>query len=498
MTPLQLKNSIVQLALQGKLVKQDQLEGTADELLRSVEKTFRELIKKKEIKKLRSVGACGNDETPFELPSNWKWVKWGQIVNVVSARRVHQSDWKHSGVPFYRAREISKLSDCGFVNNELFISEELFSEFTKQRAPKPGDLMVTAVGTLGKTYVVRPTDRFYYKDASVICLENIGNLNPYYLKLVLESPLTTEQIRGNSSGTTVSTLTIDRMNEYLVPLPPLGEQDRIVAKIEELMPLVDEYEKLYNRLESLNQSFPVDLAKSLIQFALQGKLVNHDSSEGTGEGLYLSILKRRKALVDQGRIKREKPLPAITEDDIPFEIPSNWTWAHIGELFNHNTGKALNSSDREGRSLEYITTSNVYWNSFVLDKLKTMLFTEDEEKRCSIKKGDLLVLEGGDVGRAAIWEFDFPMRIQNHIHRLRPFEPLSMKFFYYVFFLYKATGRIAGKGIGIQGLSAGALHNLVVPLPPLAEQERIVAELDRLLPLCDSLTLLQGKEEREN
>ena len=160
-------------------------------------------------------------------------------------------------------------------------------------------------------------------------------------------------------------------------------------------------------------------------------------------------------------------------------------WVYIGELFQHNTGKALNSSDKSGESYEYITTSNVYWNHFELEKLKTMLFTEAELEKFTVQKGDLLVLEGGDCGRAAIWSYDFPMRIQNHIHRLRPYGAICLEYFYHVFYLYKHTGMINGKGIAIQGLSANALHTLTAPLPPLAEQKRIVAKIEELLPLID-------------
>ena len=166
-------------------------------------------------------------------------MRWGEIVNIVSARRVHQSDWKKEGIPFYRAREIAKLAIDGRVENDLFISQELYDEFSKSGVPKAGDLMVTAVGTLGKTYIVKETDRFCYKDASVICFENIAQVCPEYLKYMMESELMRSQIRSNSSGTTVATLTMVRMVEYLMPLPPLAEQKRIVAKLEEILPLCE-------------------------------------------------------------------------------------------------------------------------------------------------------------------------------------------------------------------------------------------------------------------
>ena len=159
----------------------------------------------------------------------------------------------------------------------------------------------------------------------------------------------------------------------------------------------------------------------------------------------------------------------------------------MGTLFNHNTGKALNASKTEGVSLTYITTSNVYWNSFDLDNLKIMPFTESEIEKCTVKKGDLLVCEGGDIGRAAIWQFENEIRIQNHLHRLRPYDRIHTKFYYYIMYLYKANGRINGKGIGLQGLSSNALHNIIVPVPPVEEQKRIVDSIDSVLSLIEQI-----------
>ena len=177
---------------------------------------------------------CIDDEIPFDVPETWAWARLGSVMNVVSARRVHQSDWKKSGIPFYRAREIVKLAEYGFVDNDLFISQELYNDFSKSGVPHENDLMVTAVGTIGKTYVVQPSDVFYYKDASVVCFENFSNIDASYMKLLMESPFMIEQIRDNSAGTTVDTITIIKANQYLLPIPPLAEQLRIVERIEKL------------------------------------------------------------------------------------------------------------------------------------------------------------------------------------------------------------------------------------------------------------------------
>ena len=177
--------------------------------------------------------------------------------------------------------------------------------------------------------------------------------------------------------------------------------------------------------------------------------------------------------------------PVCIVDEVPFEIPESWEWVRLGELFQHNTGKALNSSNHSGELLTYITTSNLYWNRFEIDNLREMYFSEAEIQKCTATKGDLLVCEGGDIGRAAIWSYDTDIRIQNHIHRLRTYSEICVEYYYYVFFLYKHAGWIGGKGIGIQGLSSNALHSLLFPLPPLQEQRRIVTKVKEIAPFLD-------------
>ena len=180
-------------------------------------------------------------------------------------------------------------------------------------------------------------------------------------------------------------------------------------------------------------------------------------------------------------------------ENVLFEIPESWVWTSIGELFEHNTGKALNASNRDGKMMDYITTSNLYWDRFDLSVVKQMLFTEEELWRCTAKKGDLLICEGGDIGRAAIWNYDYDIRIQNHIHRLRGYKGINHRFYYFVFLLYKLSNRIGGKGVAIQGLSSGDLHKLEVPLPPEYEQIRLVKTIEKWFKFVDLL-----EQEQEN
>ena len=248
-----LKKSILQNAVQGRLVPQLAEEGTAQDLLETIKEEKQRLVKEGKLKKsalsdsviyksddnkyYEQVGKqCKeiSDLIPFELPDNWVWCRIGSILNIWSARRVHEKDWRKSGIPFYRAREIGKIADFGHVDNELFIDESLYNEFSQNGVPQINDLMMTAVGTLGKIYVVESHMPFYFKDGSVLCIGNPYKINPSYLKLFFESSVFINQYLTESDGTTVATLTMVRLNQYLIPLPPLQEQQRIVAQIEKL------------------------------------------------------------------------------------------------------------------------------------------------------------------------------------------------------------------------------------------------------------------------
>ena len=186
------------------------------------------------------------------------------------------------------------------------------------------------------------------------------------------------------------------------------------------------------------------------------------------------------------------------DEEILFEIPAGWEWVRLGHIFSHCTGKALNGINKKGQLYTYITTSNLYWDRFELSSLKEMYFTEDELEKCTAKKGDLLVCEGGDIGRSAIWNYDYDIRIQNHIHKLRAYRPICTRLFYYVLYLYKGIGNIGGKGIGIQGLSSGALHNILLPFPSLNEQQRIVSKIEDLIPIVDKYEKSQGALDKLN
>ena len=244
---------------------------------------------------------------------------------------------------------------------------------------------------------------------------------------------------------------------------------------------------------------PEQLKLSILQSAFQGKLTGECVPNETADDLYQQIQSEKQRLISEKKIKKEKPLPEISADEIPFDIPDNWRWCYVGDLFLHNTGKAQNSSgSTNGTIRKFITTSNLYWGEFDFTKVKEMPFTDTELERCTAKKGDLLVCEGGDCGRSAVWDYDEEVCIQNHVHRLRPYRDVNIYYFYYLFYLYKNTGRLRGRGVAIQGLSNEAIHKVVLPLAPLEEQHRIVAKIEELLPYVDRYAAAYEKLEQFN
>lgn len=473
MTPQELKNSILQLAIQGKLVEQRPEEGTAEELFTRIQQEKQRLIAEKKIKKEKPLPEITEDEKPFDIPENWMWVRFGNIVNVVSARRVHQSDWKTNGVPFYRAREIARLADDGVVDNELFISEELYENFSRSGIPKPGDLMVTAVGTLGKCYVVQDGDRFYYKDASVICLENYARLFPKYLQLIMQSEMLMKQIRSNSSGTTVATLTMVRMVQYLLPLPPLAEQKRIVSKIEELLPYIDRYEQAWSKLEQFNSRFPDDMKKSLLQYAIQGKLVEQRPEEGTAEELFTQIQKEKQRLIAEKKIKKEKSLPEITDDEKPFDIPESWKWVRIGEIFGLQAGKNITSSniyEEKSEQNPYLCFGGNGVRGFVANYNREGHFA-------------LIGRQGALCGNVNLAEGRF--YATEHAVVVDHYNMTNV--LWCGWFLKALNLNQYATATAQPGLAVANIVKVLIPLPPLEEQKRIVEKLEQLLPLCERL-----------
>ena len=486
MTPQELKNSLLQLAIQGKLVEQRPEEGTGEELYRQIQAEKQKLIREGKIKKEKSLPEIAEDEVPFDIPESWKWVRLGDCSSYAQAK--------------VKISPLSITSDMWSLDLEDIEKETgRIHTFCKAAERKiSGDRVCFAKGQILYSKLRPYLKKILVAPDAGICTPELvpfsvyGGIRPDYIANALRAPHVDFVINSVTYGVKMPRVGTETMVNLLIPLPPLAEQKRIVGKIEELLPLIDRYEKAWGRLEEFNRRFPADMQKSLLQMAIQGKLVEQRPEEGTGEELYRQIQAEKQRLIKEGKIKKEKPLPEIAEDEVPFEIPESWKWCFVGELFSHNTGKAMNASakkvDKSGSIRKFITTSNLYWNAFDFSTIKQMFFSDDELERCTIKKGDLLMNEGGAYfGRTAIWNYDYEICFQNHVHRLRPYSDIELMYFYHVFFFYRNMNMMRAKGTAMPGLSSVTLHNMMIPLPPLAEQKRIVAKLEELLPLCERL-----------
>ena len=303
----------------------------------------------------------------------------------------------------------------------------------------------------------------------LVILRSLGVYAPFYLYLFKSSWYISQGTKYFKGVVGQQRVNKEIFTELEVPLPSVAEQERIVAEIKRWFGLIDLIEK-----DKFNLANNIKLAKSkILDLAIHGKLVPQDPTDEPASEL----------------LKRINPKAEITSDNGHYQkLPEGWCETQLGDIFNHNTGKALNSSNTEGTLKDYLTTSNVYWNSFDFSVIKKMLFKESELNKCQITKGDLLVCEGGDIGRAAIWDYDYDICIQNHLHRLRPkVNGICVSFYYYVLYYLKINNMIGGKGIGLLGLSSNALHKLHVPFPPLNEQHRIVAKIEEIFAQLDAI-----------
>ena len=426
------------------------------------------------------------EDLPFEIPDSWVWVRHNEIFEISGGSQPPKS--KFISQPKTGYVRLYQIRDYGSNPQPIYIPEN-----TASKVSKKGDILLARYGaSLGKVFWAED-GAYNVAMARIIALFDIALINKHYLYYYYKSSIYQETIMGNARSAQAG-FNKDDLSKMFFPLPPLTEQARIVAEIEKIDPLIAEYDKLEQQATKLDEEIYDKLKKSILQYAIQGKLVPQDPNDEPASVLLERIRAEKKAklgkkFVDSYIYKGddncyyEKVKDSVKEisEEIPFEIPESWRWIRVDNLFQHNTGKALNSSNSQGVLHPYITTSNVYWGYFNLEHVKEMAFTKDEFAKCSIVPGDLLVCEGGDVGRAAIWDKDIPMCIQNHIHRLRTYYPVCTAFYYFVFFVYKSIGLIGGKGIGIQGLSSGALGKLIFPLPPLAEQERIIKQVAIIL-----------------
>lgn len=486
-----LKNSILQLAVQGKLVEQRAEEGTARELLEQIKLEKDQLIKDKKIKKSKPLPEITEEEIPFEIPEPWEWVRVGEVGSWsagATPSRQHP-EYYEGNIPWLKTGD---LNDGYIVDIPEFVGEIALEKTSLRLNPVGSVLMAMYGATIGKLGILEIEATT--NQACCACIPYSCVMNKYLFYYLMSQ-------RGNyikmGAGGAQPNISKEKIVISLIPLPPLEEQHRIVAKIEEILPYIDQYDKAYTKLETFNKKFPEDMKKSILQMAMQGKLVDQRLEEGTAGELYDQIVAEKAQLIKDGKIKKEKPLPEITEDEIPFEIPSSWRWVRLGEI------TILQNGDR---SSKYPVESDYVENGIPFFGAKDMgekYLSYDNVRYISqekfnalgngkLKDEDFVCLLRGSVGKVAIFKSDETHDTGFICAQMVILSSICKDSVEYLYSVLKSPYyfeiiKLKTTGTAVKQLPAKELGNVIMPLPPLEEQKRIVAKIEELLPYCNQL-----------
>lgn len=484
MTPQQLKASILKYAMQGKLVEQKPEDGTGEDLFCKMQQVS---------KPNKNVTPIVEEEIPFDIPSSWKWCKFGELVDCSMGKTPPRAEpvWWQNDIHWV---SISDMKDYGHISyTKEMVSQKALEEKFGGISTK-GTLLMSFKLTVGRTSIL---------DIDAVHNEAIISIYPYvdnenyfrdYLFYIL--PIVT-QWGDSKNAIKGKTLNSKSIANLMIPLAPLNELQRIVAKIEELLPYVDCYAAAYEKLEQFNAKFPEDMKKSILQYAIQGKLVEQRPEEGTGKELYRQIQTEKQRLTKEGKIKKEKPLPEIAENEKPYDIPDNWTWVRFGDLGSYKKGpfgsaitKSMFVPKGNGAIKVYEQKNAIQKDATLGDYYIRRDYFESKMKGFEVFPGDIIVSCAGTIGETYVMPDKFEQGIINQaLMRMKIFEPLYIPYFLTFFdFVLKKNARSGSKGSAIKNIPPfEILKNYLVPIPPLAEQKRIVAKLEEILPLCERL-----------
>lgn len=488
-----LKNSILQLAVQGKLVEQRAEEGTARELLEQIKLEKEQLIKDKKIKKSKPLPEITEDEIPFEIPESWEWVRLGDISSYAQTKKKIRPNDIQNDMWSLDLEDIEK--DTGAILNKVCASERKISG--DKVIFEKGNILYSKLRPYLLKILVAPDDGICTPE--LVPFDTYGEIYNRYIMWVLKAPHINFAVNAVSYGVKMPRVGTETMVNLLVPLPPLEEQHRIVAKIEEILPYIDQYDKTYTKLEIFNKKFPEDMKKSILQTAMQGKLVEQRAEEGTADELYEQIVAEKAQLIKDGKIKKSKSLPEIAEGEIPFEIPSSWKFCYIDDIafvtklagFEYTKYIANNLSDNGIPLFKGKNVQNgkliMEFESFIPEQVS------DELPRSQINKKCLLTPYVGTIGNIAVFEGDFKAHLGSNVGKIELFNNNKLHILeeYVLYYLKSKYGYLEltkyKKATAQESISIEAIRNVIIPIPPLEEQKRIVAKIEELLPYCDQL-----------
>lgn len=465
-----LRQSVLQAAMQGKLTTQKAEDGDARDLLREIRAEKEKLVKEKKGKKEKPLAPLTDEEIPFGIPENWVWCRLGEIITLVSGQDFspHQySDTVQEGFPY-----ITGASNFG--NHSII--ENRWTK-TPRCIVSRGDLLLVCKGSgYGRVMICNLTSAHIARQ--IMGIRQNNNVDVQFILLFLESNF--DILKRFGQGVIPGISRGDVLNMQF-PLPPLPEQRRIVARVEALMKEIDKLEQTEKELEAIKAAFPADMKASLLQAAMQGKLTEQKAEDGDARGLLLAIREEKEKLVKEKKIKKEKPLTPITDEEIPFDIPENWVWCRLGDCIKLLSGQDLTPDkyNASGKGTIYITGASNIENGRITVNRWT------EFPRAIAHKGELLITCKGTIGEMCFLNID-----KVHIARqIMSIKEILVDIKYVHIFLLSYVNTLKGNAKSmIPGIDRKNVLNALFPLPPLPEQQRIVEKLDQLLPLCDSLS----------
>lgn len=485
MTAQELKNSILQLAVQGKLVPQCKEDEPASELLKRI-RADKEKVGKKE----KPLPEITEDEIPFEIPENWEWVRLGEIGSLLSGYAFKSTEYEKSGVQVVRISDLA--DDTVSTKDAVYYSKK--DELNQYLVVK-NSFLICLTGSIGKMAWVQDNIPRYLNQRVGMYISYDVSITPY-LWLFLHSPYVINQWIASKTSTN-GNIKNSNVTEALCPIPPLAEQERIVAKIEELMPLVEEYGKAEEQLTKLNAEFPDKLRKSILQQAVQGKLTERDPADEPASELLKRIKTEKEALMKSGKIKKEKPLPPISDDEKPFDIPEQWCSVRIGDVGIYKKGpfgSSLTKSMFVPKSLDAV---KVYEQKNAIQKDHTLGeyyiardYFEKKMRGFEIFPGDIIVSCAGTIGETYVMPENIEQGIINQaLMRMKIVPSIDLDYFLLYFdYVLKIDAQGSSKGSAIKNIPPFEIFKkMILPLPPLAEQKRIVKRVEELLALCDEL-----------
>ena len=514
----QLKNSILQWAIQGKLVPQDQNDEPASVLLERIREEKARLVKEEKIKKDKNESIifrgddnsyyekfhatgevkCIDEEIPFEIPKSWIWCRFSAIYRLLTDGVHNTPKYTEFGIPFISVKDMSsgKLS----FSNTKYISEEEHRILSARCYPEKGDLLISKVGTTGIPLII-DTDKEFSIFVSLALIKFFPSyIDSKFLIYLIKSPLIQEQVKRDTRGVGNKNWVLTAIANTLLAIPPLAEQQRIVSKIEDIMPVAEKYDRSQDALDKLNAEIFDKLKKSVLQEAIQGKLVPQDPNDEPASVLLERIKDEKTKLFKEGKLKKKELVDSVIfkgednkyyerqgeniqciEEDIPFHIPESWTWVRMGMLIKLIGGTSYQKGDIKSSGIRILRGGNIQDNQLVFCEDDVFVPYEYLDNEKNIQEGDTIIVASTGsptvIGKPALISISIKdTQVGAFLRIIRPYSKNLSPYIQMIFTTeyYREHIRTKAKGTNINNIKSEYIEDMLVPIPPLAEQQRIL------------------------